>query len=339
MLTGDSLQGKADELAKQAVLASPLLGQVCRSGQATIWYAPPNSGKTLIGLALTIRAVHEGRVAGGNVYYVNADDNSSGIAEKLRVLDDLGAHTLVPGFEGFQAKDLRPLMIEMAERDKARGVLMIIDTVKPFANLMDKSDVSNFASVCRQFVSRGGTILIFAHTNKNKTADGFLKYAGTTDLIEQLDAAFVIAPIEGEPATNQKVVRFNCEKRRGDSPDITAYTYSTENGLSYDQLLASVEEATFDKVGELERDFEERSDADIITAIKTCIGEGINTKMQIASTVAKRTNTSGKGVIRILDRYTGDSPSNHHWAFTIGERGKHIFRVLTVDDPDNADAR
>ena len=333
-----SLQGKADELAKQAVSAAPLLGEVCRSGQATVWYAPPNSGKTLIGLALAVRAVHEGRILGGNVYLVNADDNSAGIAEKLRILDDLGAHTLVPGFNGFKPQHLRPMMIEMAEKNKASGVLMIIDTVKPFANLMDKRDVSEFASACRHFVARGGTILIFAHTNKNKTADGFLKYAGTTDLIEQLDAAYVIAAIEGEHAPDQKIVRFKCEKRRGDSPDVTAYTYSTENGLSYDQLLASVEEATFDKVGELERDFDERSDAEIITAIKACVGEGINTKMQIASTVAKRTNTSGKGVIRILERYTGDSPRDHHWGFTIGERGKHIFRVLTATDPDSDEA-
>ena len=200
---------------------------------------------------------------------------------------------------------------------------------------MDKNDVTVFAGACRHFVSHGGTILIFAHTNKNATADGSLKYAGTTDLIDQLDAAYVISPVESEPTSNQKIVRFKCEKRRGDSPDRTAYTYSTENLLSYDQLLASVEEATFDKVGDLERDFEQRTDAEIIAAIKVCIGEGINTKMQMASSVAKRTNTSGKGVIRILERYTGDSPSDHHWTFTIGERGKHIFRVLSANDPNS----
>ncbi len=329
-----SLQGKADEMAKQAVAARPLLGQVCLSGQSTVWYAPPNSGKTLIGLALTIRAVHEERIHGGNIYYVNADDNSSGIAEKLRVFDELGGHTLVPGFNGFNARDLRPLLIEMAQKDKARGLFIVLDTVKAFASLMDKSDVSNFADACRQFVARGGTILIFAHTNKNATADGSLKYAGTTDLVEQLDAAYIITPMESEETINQKIVRFKSEKRRGDEPDVTAYTYSTENGLTYDQLLASVEEASFEKTGELERKFEERSDAELIEAIKTCIREGINTKMKIASTVSKRCKTSGKGVIRVIERYTGDDPARHHWTFAIKDRGKHVFDLRSAEDTE-----
>jgi hypothetical protein len=212
-------------------------------------------------------------------------------------------------------------------------VIVIIDTIKKFASLMDKRDVSGFADTCRQFVMHGGTILAFAHTNKNTTPSGALKYAGTTDLIEDFDAAFIITPLDTDKPGDDRVVRFECIKRRGDSPDKAAYAYSTENGLSYDQLLASVEEVSFDKLGQIDRDIQQRTDAELVEAIRVCIGESITTKMQIAAEVAKRTKTSGKSVIRLIDRYTGDDPAKHHWTFTIGERGKHIFVLLSGAPP------
>ena len=333
-LAKHSLLGRAAELEKLSRASMPLLGEVCREGQATAWYAPPNSGKTLIGLSLLISAVREGRIFPGNAYYVNADDNGSGLADKSRILEDLGVHMVVPGFADFRANMLKDLLMDMARSGKARGSLIIIDTIKKFASLMDKRDISTFADACRQFVMHGGTILAFAHTNKNVSSTGELKYAGTTDLIEDFDAAYIIKPLDLEMSGYEKVVRFECIKRRGDSPEKIAYSYSTENGLSYEQLLSSVQEATFDKMGELERLVEERTDAEIIAAIKTCIAEDINTKMLIASTVAQRTNISAKGVIRIIERYNGDDVTRHHWTFTVRDRGKHVFELLLKSDPD-----
>lgn len=328
-----SLQGQADALEKLAKASRPLLGHVCLSGQATVWYAPPNSGKTLIGLALIVRAIRDNLILSDNVYVVNADDNGTGLAEKLRILQDVGAHMLVPGFRDFRAAEFQGLLLKMAQTDKARGVIVIIDTIKKFASLMDKRDISGFADTCRQFVMHGGTILAFAHTNKNATPNGALKYAGTTDLVEDFDAAYIISPLETVQPTGERIVRFECIKRRGDSPDKAAYAYSTENGLTYEQLLASVEEVTFDKLGEIDRDIQQRTDAELIEAIKVCIGDGIDTKMQMAAEVAKRTKTSGKSVIRLIDRYTGDDPAEHHWAYSIGERGKHIFYPLAETKP------
>lgn len=75
-----SLQGQADALEKLAKASRPLLGAVCLSGQATVWYAPLNSGKTLIGLALVVRAIRENLIQPDNIYYINADDNGTGLA-------------------------------------------------------------------------------------------------------------------------------------------------------------------------------------------------------------------------------------------------------------------
>ncbi len=172
-------------------------------------------------------------------------------------------------------------------------------------DIMDKRDSASFADACRQFVMHGGTVLAFAHTNKNPSPNGKLRFAGTTDFVEDFDAAYIIEPLDLEQPRGERVVRFNCIKRRGDSPDKAAYTYSAENGLTYQEMLASVEEATFDKLGEVEHQIEQRTDAELVEAMKACIGEGINTKMLLARQVAKRTKTSAKAAVRLIDRYGG----------------------------------
>ena len=293
-----------------------------------MWYSSPGSGKSLLALHLTLEAIRENRLAAGNVFYVNADDNSSGIAQKLRLLQDVGAHMLVPGYQGFRASDMQGLFMDMALANKAKGVVVVVDTLKKACDLMSKRESSEFADACRQFVMRGGTVLGLAHVNKHPSPNGNLRYAGTTDFVEDFDAVFIIAPLDREGQVSEKVVRFDCIKRRGDSPDKAAYAYSTENGLSYDQLLASVEAVNFDKLGEIERIIEQRTDAELVAAVQNCIGAGINSKMHIASEVAKRTKASGKSIIKLLDRYTGDNPGEHHWSFRIGERGRHVFFLL-----------
>jgi hypothetical protein len=182
-------------LEARAQEATALLGNICLSGQTTIWYAPPNAGKTLCALRLTHDAITEGRIAAGDVYYFNADDSSSGLAQKLRIMDDLGAHTIAPGFNGFKSADLLDHLTRTAAQDEARGTLVIIDTVKKFTSLMDKRHSSEFADACRQYALRGGTILGLAHTAKNANPDGKLRYAGTTDLLEDFDSAYLLPPL------------------------------------------------------------------------------------------------------------------------------------------------
>jgi hypothetical protein len=82
-----------------ATESKPLLGDRCLSGQATVFYAAPNVGKTLVTLRLVSDAVANGRINPGNIYYVNADDSSAGFATKMRLMNDLGVHTLAPGLK------------------------------------------------------------------------------------------------------------------------------------------------------------------------------------------------------------------------------------------------
>lgn len=327
-LTPFSLRGKAAEFERLATEATPLLGDMCLRGEATIWYAPPNAGKTLFGLKFLGDAVHQGLVNPENTYYINADDSSAGFAVKMRLMDDLGVHTLAPGFKGFKAENLITILHEVAQADKARGSLIIIDTVKKFTSLMDKGKASAFANACRQVVMRGGTILAFAHTTKSPNANGKLRYAGTTDMIDDFDAAYVLTPIETDSGTKEKTVIFACEKTRGHNAEIAGYAYAAERGISYEERLASVRLVDPDQLDAFQRLEAERADTEVIAIVTDCINDGITTKMALAKGVAARAKISERAAIRLIEAYTGEDPDQHHWTYSVRERGAKVFALL-----------
>lgn len=322
-----SLRGKAADIEAQAQVAAPLLGEICLSGQTTIWYAPPNAGKTLCALRLTHDAITEGRIAAGDVYYFNADDNSLGLAQKLRIMDDLGAHTIAPGFSGFRNADLLDHLKQTAALDQARRTLVIIDTVKKFTSLMDKRQSSEFADACRQYAMRGGTVLGLAHTAKNTNADGKLRYAGTTDLLEDFDAAYLLTPLEGVGEPGERIVEFRALKRRGDNAEISAFTYSLESGISYEELLLSVQNVDPNRIDDFRRQVGEHDDAALIEAITALIGEGVGQKMILAKAAAKRAGASERAAIRVLERYTGSDPATSRWSFSVKARGAKVYEL------------
>lgn len=322
-----SLRGKAEEFERQAVKSKPLLGDLCLAGQATVWFAPPNAGKTLIVLKLLSDAVADKRITPDNVYYINADDSSEGFATKIRLMDDLGVHTLAPGYEGFDARMLPELFHAMADRKKATGVLVIIDTIKKVASLMDKTKASAFTHACRSAVMAGATIVGFAHTNKQPTASGKLQYGGTTDLRDDFDAAYIMGPMEIDGFNGDKVVAFENIKSRGSNVRSVAYVYADNEGISYPERLASVRRLDDEEMRGFRRIEEEKADADIIAAIETCIGASDFAKMALAKAVAQRAGISERAALRMIEKYTGTDPATAKWHFQRKERGAMIYAL------------
>lgn len=323
-----SLRGSASTFEAQATKTTPLLENLVLNGQSTLWYAPPNAGKTLLTLRFVIDAITDGRIPGANVYYINADDSSEGVAAKMRLLDDVDAHTLVPGYNGFKASDLISLLREMATGDQARGLLVIIDTIKKFTSLMDKRQSSDFAEACRRFVVKGGTLLALAHTAKNADSNGKLRYAGTTDLLDDFDCAYVITPQMGVGDSGERIVLFEALKRRGANAESAAYGYAVDQAVTYDERFASVRCIEQERIGEFARIQAQVADSVVIEAVRLTITGGIAQKMSLAKAVAQTANVSQRQALRVIDRYTGDDPAVHMWAYDTRERGAKVFSLL-----------
>jgi uncharacterized membrane protein len=318
-----SLTGEGNRLADAAQQQVPLLGNVVLFGQTTVWYGAPNTGKTLLALSLLLNAIGAGRIDGQSVFYVNADDSASGMATKATILDDLSVHTLAPGYKGFTLGKLAPAMAQMAETDQAKGSLIIIDTLKKVADLMSKKECADFGKVARTFSMKGGSLLGLAHTNKNRSASGKLIYAGTSDILEDFDCAYLLE--ERKTESNLRYIGFEALKRRGDNAETACFEYSTELGLSYEQRLLTVTEIDPDYgSAEIQQKLDE---AEIIEVIKKAIQHGTTKKMAIAELAGRASRSSRRAVLDTLEKYTGPDPKEHLWDYERREHGAHIFRL------------
>ena len=325
-----SLQDSLPDLEKQRVEQRLILGDIVLLGQATMIFAPPNVGKTLILLSLIIQAIKAGRIDPTKLFYINMDDNSSGLVDKVHLSVEFGFHMLADGHLGFRAEDFRLAMEDMIKANTASGVVVVLDTLKKFTNTMSKESSADFARVVRQFSLKGGTVIALHHANKNPGPNGKLKYAGTTDIVDDFDCVYALQAVADQTECQLRVVEFTNEKRRGDVAETAAYSYSIERGLPYSELLTTVQEVDPAQVGPLKQAAELASDAPVITAIAACIAEGINTKMKMSDAGSKRANVSTRVALRVIEQYTGEDLNQHHWRYIVGARGAQVFELLTL---------
>lgn len=324
-----SLQGQLKTLQDELVEQKHILGKLALQGQATVFYAAPNSGKTLLVLRLIVESIKRNTLDPSQVFYVNMDDNSQGLVEKLQLAEEYGFHMLADSHQGLDVLRFRQAIEQMIAENTARGVVVVLDTLKKFANLMDKGKSSEFARLIRQFSLKGGSVIALAHTNKNPGADGRAIYSGTSDIVDDFDCAYVMNPIHQPDDPTQKVVEFSNFKRRGNVAQTAAYTYTLEPSARYEELLLSVQEIDPNQLTVAKQAAEVHSDAHIIESISLCIGEGIVSKMKLAEASAERAGCSKKSANGIIEKYTGIDPAYHRWNFTVQERGAKVYYLLT----------
>lgn len=120
-LAAFSLRGHLAKLESQMVEQIPILGNLVLLGQATVFYAPPNTGKTLLILHMIINGIKQKIIDPAQLFYINMDDNSSGLVDKLRLAEEYGFHMLADGHQDFESSKFRVVMEEMIATDTARG--------------------------------------------------------------------------------------------------------------------------------------------------------------------------------------------------------------------------
>ena len=243
-----SLIGQAVEFEQKMVDEVLILGQLALRGQATVFYAAPNTGKTLITLHLLLDGINRGVIDPSKLYYINVDDSGAGLAAKLHIADEYGFHTIVSGREGFEPANFAEAMRQMIAENTASYVVIVLDTLKNFADLMDKKRIPAFTQLVRKFTQSGGTLIALAHTNKHAGANGKPVYAGTSDIVDDFDCAYTVAALSQQPDTENCAVQFSNVKRRGNVASTAGYEYAVARELTYAQRLVSVRELDTDEL-------------------------------------------------------------------------------------------
>ena len=323
-----SLTGCSEELAKEVQAETFVLFPLALRGQATACYSSPNGGKTAVAISSTIGGIKAGLVDPQHVYYVNADDTSNGLLLKLKLAEKYGFHMLAPGHRNFDPTKLQAMLLQVCNDGTARETIVILDTVKKFTDLMDKSKVSGFTRVVREFVSHGGTLIGLAHVNKKKGQDGRSIHAGTTDIKDDFDCVYIIDVIDNGRESGTRIIEFNNEKRRGSVADTVRFSYRVGNGVSYEEMLESVAivEATEADSGIPVTAVD--LDAEAISVVEHSIRSGQCKKADLVKALGKHAGLSKRAAAALLERYTGHVSTLSRWNYEVRDHGSHCYSLL-----------
>ena len=337
-LHGFSITGNSAAMRQQMLDDVFVLRDIALLGQWTTLYASPNTGKTLITLWLLAEALRELEIDGHYVFYVNADDSFKGTVEKTELAESWGFHMVTPNQNGFTSSEVPQMMLELAETGDAKGVVIILDTLKKFTDLMHKRESSEFGNVSREFISAGGTLICLAHTNKHRSADGKPIYSGTSDISDDCDCVYILDKLDGRMFEDEVAVEFVNEKNRGDVASSVSFSYSKKHGQTYAELIDSVkriDDGTIEELrleAEITRKLEEEDD--VIASVRSAINQAVTTKAAIVKFVADETGTSHAKVRKILAERTGTMYSlGHRWSVEIGAHNKSTYSFLAAAEP------
>ena len=326
-----SLSGSSAKMREKMLDDKFILGRMAILGQSTVFYAKPNAGKTLLTIWLIVHSIKAGEISGEDVFYINADDNHKGLTYKLELAEKYGFHMLAPGYNGFEAGDFSKYLRKLTSQDKARGKVLILDTVKKFTDVMDKKVGSAFGESVRRFVSHGGSVIMLAHVNKHRDADNKVIFSGTSDIVDDADCAYTLDTVT-EDSFKTRTVKFENFKSRGDAASEEVYKYCAADGTMYGDRLESVTMVSDDERKQAEhtarRNQQLELNGEAIDAIKDCIREGITKKTELIAAASERAGLSKPKISRALKAHAGGSVADHEfWHVTIGDKNAHHYAL------------
>jgi hypothetical protein len=310
-----AINGNSNAMEKELVNQTFILDGIAIAGHLTVIYAKPNTGKTLLVIKMLIDSIEAGRVNPVDVIYINADDNAHGLVTKLKLAEKHGFLMLSPGENGFKTKDFLLHIQNLIATNQARGTVIVLDTLKKFTDLMDKKVGSKFMDIARDFSLKGGSMILLAHTNKNRNKDGKAVFGGTSDIVDDCDGAFILDEVDKTELI--KTVVFEKLKSRGTVEEEITFSYSVKP-TEYPALIESVTRGDAAQAAQAKQFINKLSDKPAIEAILKCLANGTHKRTDIL--YMKHENVSRRVVEKCLDEYTGDL-----WKCEFGEKNSKIY--------------
>ena len=280
--------------AEIAELKSPewIVPDLVISGHLVIVVAEPNGGKTTIFSHLASDMVR----AGFRVFYVNADISGSDAAEFIETASQGGWVPMLPDLRpGLSMQDVVDRLTTMNETGgNLSDVVFIFDTFKKMTDVIAKKQARELLKLLRSLTTKGMTVILLAHTNKYRDAEGKPIFEGTGDVRSNVDELIYLIPQKHPDGT--MTVSTAPDKIRGDFTPITF-------NITRDRQVTRASEYD-DTATQRMRENQYQADAPDIRVILDAIEAGTVKQTEIiehckAHRVGKRTT------LRLLRDYAG----------------------------------
>ena len=256
-LQAASTHHRLAELKQRLANEREVISGMITTGTVTLVYAPSGAGKTVWVLGNLFKSIRNNLIKGSDVIYFNEDDGARGIVQKAEMGMKHGmamitlANSQDPGLRS--ADDALRLLDMIREEGQAEGKIIICDTLKKFASVLNKGEVSVILHCFREFAAAGGTVILLGHCNKHRSLDGRLIYEGVQDLKADVDNMFGLDPLNDKFADHQELLVINEKDRRQISFSGGFRYRQTSETVGYEESVDSVEFLDEDDISDLKK--------------------------------------------------------------------------------------
>jgi len=247
----DRIEEMEERLAKERDVVPGMI----TTGTVTLVYAPSGAGKTVWILGNLFQSIRNNLIKGSDVIYFNEDDGAKGVLQKAKMGRKHGMTMITlsnsPDPMLRTTDDALRLLSQIREEGHADGKIVICDTLKKFAPVLNKGDMREVLHVFREFAAAGGTVILLGHCNKHRSMDGRLIYEGVGDLKSDVDNMFGLDPVNDKFAAYQELLVIN-EKDRSQISFEGGFKYKqTSAVVHYEESVDSVQFMSPDDISEL----------------------------------------------------------------------------------------
>lgn len=260
------------------------------AGHVIVIAAEPNGGKTTI----FVHVAGELSDSGYTVYYVNADTSGGDAKALVRHSHEHGYQLLLPDLAGRSMDEVITNLAAMNDQPADySGTVFIFDTLKKMTDVINKSRAKELYKLFRGLSGKGMTIILLAHTNKYKDADGKPIYEGTGDLRSDVDELIYLIP--QKHGDGSMTVSTEPDKVRGKFEPITFH-------ISPDREV-TLKEQFVDVLSVRQAEIQREHDQPVIEAITESITTGKFKHLEIREHCKTNHGIGWRTVESVLARY------------------------------------
>jgi AAA domain len=187
-----------DEIVEKIEDAKFAWRELIPQGALIVICAKAESGKTTLMTHISGDMVRSGY----QVIYVNADANAPHIKEYRLHAKENGYRLVNPDLTNGSSETVIDELKKMSVMDyDFSKTVIVLDTLKKFCDLMQKTPLKVFYTLLRTLTAKGMTVICLSHANKYDDKEGFPIYEGVGDTRNDVDVLFYLIPSKNPDGT------------------------------------------------------------------------------------------------------------------------------------------